>query len=71
MRTTAMATLTLMAATITITSTTLLFGAAPAHAAAPPPLDSRVDTAVAVVERGRPNPVHRHSDGRGHPDEHA
>ncbi|MFE3765713.1 serine hydrolase domain-containing protein [Streptomyces sp. NPDC059104] len=47
MRTTPKRTLTTMAATITITSAALLAVAAPAHAAAPPRLDSVVDTAVA------------------------
>ncbi|MGW6979235.1 serine hydrolase domain-containing protein [Streptomyces sp. NPDC054932] len=47
MRTTSTRTLTTMAATITITSAALLSAAAPAHAAAPPRLDSLIDAAVA------------------------
>ncbi|MFI1651051.1 serine hydrolase [Streptomyces avidinii] len=47
MRSTSIRTLTTTAATITITSAALLSGAAPAHAAAPPRLDSLVDAVVA------------------------
>ncbi|WP_328941182.1 beta-lactamase family protein [Streptomyces sp. NBC_00250] len=47
MRTTSTRTLTTMAATITITCAALLSVAVPAHAAAPPRLDSLVDSAVA------------------------
>ncbi|WP_435281692.1 serine hydrolase domain-containing protein [Streptomyces koelreuteriae] len=47
MRTTSIRTLTTMAATLTITSAALLSVAAPAHAAAPPRLESLVDAAVA------------------------
>ncbi|MFB7927783.1 serine hydrolase domain-containing protein [Streptomyces sp. NPDC056039] len=47
MRTTSIRTLTTMAAALTIASAALLSVAAPAHAAAPPRLDSLVDAAVA------------------------
>ncbi|MFD9082818.1 serine hydrolase domain-containing protein [Streptomyces erythrochromogenes] len=54
MRTTSIRTLIAMAATITITSATLLPAAAPAHAVAPPRLDSLVDAAVAdYLEKDR------------------